>query len=268
MPAVRRGHGTRPSCLTNDAPNPRPLPTGLHHPPHPPPPLPPLLPRSGRLAACCDSLGRILLVDTRQALIVRMLKGYREAQVAWLACSGSRGRLGRQRSLPPRGPRGGSATSLDSSSTLGGSTADLAALEQQQAQHAWHARQGGAEAAGDAERQQHAQQQALPAGQAASQQREQEGQQPGLQHGCRHLLVTYAPRRAALEVWEPQSVTRLASVQCSVAQGLLLQQPARRAAVGTGAAAAAAQHTCNRCMLLDAASLTLTDLTDLLTAAL
>ncbi|GAB4818165.1 hypothetical protein N2152v2_005211 [Parachlorella kessleri] len=38
----------------------------------------------GTLAACCDNLGRVLLVDTAATLVIRMLKGYRDAQVAWL----------------------------------------------------------------------------------------------------------------------------------------------------------------------------------------
>ena len=37
--------------------------------------------RSGTLAACCDSLGRVTLVDTAGTLVLRMLKGYRDAQV-------------------------------------------------------------------------------------------------------------------------------------------------------------------------------------------
>ncbi|KAL4433989.1 hypothetical protein ABPG75_000430 [Micractinium tetrahymenae] len=231
----------------------------------------------GRLAACCDSLGRILLVDTQQTLVARMLKGYREAQVAWLVCSGGGGRgwLPRQRSLPPRGLCGGSAASLESYSSVGGSAADLAAVEQQgQREVQQAARQQGAGTAREeeddeqqgVEEQQRRQQQGAPAGQAGSLQRlgclADEGQ-----HVCRHLLVTFAPRRAAVEVWEPQTMTRLASVQCKVTQGLLLQQPARRVAAGS-AAGTAAQHACNRCMLLDVASLMLTDLTDTLTAAL
>lgn len=234
-------------------------------------PRPPL-PRSGRLAACCDSLGRILLVDTQQTLVVRMLKGYREAQVAWLVCSGSGVGLGQPRSLPPRGLQGGSDASLESLGSLGGSAADLAALEQherQQARQAWQACGGTAEG----EQQQQQQQPVSPAEVAALQQREREvrrleGQDEQRHSACRHLLVTYAPRRAAVEVWEPRTLTRLASVRCSVAQGLLLQQPARRASGGSVAAPAAARHACNRCFLLDGASLTLTDLTDTLTAAL
>jgi Rab3 GTPase-activating protein regulatory subunit N-terminus len=36
-----------------------------------------------RWAACCDSLGRVLLVDVCSCVVLKMLKGYREAQAAW-----------------------------------------------------------------------------------------------------------------------------------------------------------------------------------------
>lgn len=38
----------------------------------------------GRWAACCDSLGRVLIVDIEQTILLRMFKGYRRAQVVWL----------------------------------------------------------------------------------------------------------------------------------------------------------------------------------------
>lgn len=40
--------------------------------------------RSGTWAACCDSLGRILIVSVRDGCIFKMLKGYRDCQVAWI----------------------------------------------------------------------------------------------------------------------------------------------------------------------------------------
>ncbi|ETL92183.1 hypothetical protein L917_09464 [Phytophthora nicotianae] len=39
---------------------------------------------TGRLAAVSDTLGRILLVDTARMLVVRMWKGYRNAQCGWM----------------------------------------------------------------------------------------------------------------------------------------------------------------------------------------
>ncbi|KAF4031109.1 Rab3 GTPase-activating protein regulatory subunit [Phytophthora infestans] len=39
---------------------------------------------TGRLAAVSDTLGRILLVDTARMLVIRMWKGYRNAQVGWM----------------------------------------------------------------------------------------------------------------------------------------------------------------------------------------
>ena len=36
-----------------------------------------------RWAACCDSLGRIMIVDVVSCVVLHLLKGYREAQVAW-----------------------------------------------------------------------------------------------------------------------------------------------------------------------------------------
>ncbi|XP_056636903.1 rab3 GTPase-activating protein non-catalytic subunit [Diorhabda sublineata] len=37
-----------------------------------------------RLAAVCDSLGRILLIDTFKGIVIRMFKGYREAQCSFI----------------------------------------------------------------------------------------------------------------------------------------------------------------------------------------
>lgn len=39
------------------------------------------------LAAVSDSLGRVSIVDTNRMTILRMVKGMREAQVAWLRSS-------------------------------------------------------------------------------------------------------------------------------------------------------------------------------------
>ncbi|CAH0519120.1 unnamed protein product [Peronospora belbahrii] len=39
---------------------------------------------TGRLAAVSDTLGRILLVDTSQMIVIRMWKGYRNAQCGWM----------------------------------------------------------------------------------------------------------------------------------------------------------------------------------------
>lgn len=37
-----------------------------------------------RWAACCDVLGRVLVVDVAKCMVLQMLKGYREAQAAWM----------------------------------------------------------------------------------------------------------------------------------------------------------------------------------------
>jgi hypothetical protein len=42
-----------------------------------------------RWAACCDSLGRVLLIDVASCVVLKMLKGYREAQAAWFIPSSS-----------------------------------------------------------------------------------------------------------------------------------------------------------------------------------
>jgi hypothetical protein len=36
-----------------------------------------------RWGACCDSLGRVLLIDIASCIVLKMLKGYREAQAVW-----------------------------------------------------------------------------------------------------------------------------------------------------------------------------------------
>ncbi|KAL4538175.1 hypothetical protein Ndes2526B_g05344 [Nannochloris sp. 'desiccata'] len=36
-----------------------------------------------RWATCCDSLGRVLLIDVASCIVLKMLKGYREAQAVW-----------------------------------------------------------------------------------------------------------------------------------------------------------------------------------------
>ena len=44
-------------------------------------------PLCGHYAVCTDSLGRVLLLETEQLLLVRLWKGYREAKTAWLVYS-------------------------------------------------------------------------------------------------------------------------------------------------------------------------------------
>jgi hypothetical protein len=43
---------------------------------------------TGHLAATCDSLGRVALLDAQNLLMVKLWKGYRDAQLAWLLSSG------------------------------------------------------------------------------------------------------------------------------------------------------------------------------------
>ncbi|EFN57078.1 hypothetical protein CHLNCDRAFT_143843 [Chlorella variabilis] len=243
---------------------------------------------TGGWAACCDSLGRVMLVDTAATLVVRMLKGYREAQVAWLVCgSGSRGGGGAGASVGNGlAPLGGSSSSLASlgSSVAGSSVADLASPPrlprqrqeerrrqeeeqqevQQQQQHQHHQQQlepgdePEAPAAGSGSPQPQPQQQAQA--QAAAQPFPDAAAGQRFPRGG-HLLVVYAPRRGVVELWEPQSLTRVGSVRCPAQLGLLLQQPTRRDSGPGSAAGPAAPFPPNRCLLLDAAALTLHDLT-------
>lgn len=39
-------------------------------------------------AACCDTLGRVMVIDMRLRCVVKMIKGYRECHLAWSAVSG------------------------------------------------------------------------------------------------------------------------------------------------------------------------------------
>ncbi|UPR03097.1 Rab3 GTPase-activating protein non-catalytic subunit domain-containing protein [Chloropicon primus] len=41
------------------------------------------------LVACCDALGRVLVLDAANFLVSRVFKGYRDAQTAWLWCEGT-----------------------------------------------------------------------------------------------------------------------------------------------------------------------------------
>jgi hypothetical protein len=46
---------------------------------------------SSAWAACCDTLGRVLIIDLRDQYIFKMLKGYRDCQLAWV-CGKSPGK--------------------------------------------------------------------------------------------------------------------------------------------------------------------------------
>ena len=48
-------------------------------------------PLAGHYAVCADSLGRVLLLETDHLLLVRMWKGYREAQTAWMVTDNGAG---------------------------------------------------------------------------------------------------------------------------------------------------------------------------------
>jgi hypothetical protein len=43
-------------------------------------------PLDGRLMACCDNLGRVLLIDLESKQVVRVWKGFREAECKWFQC--------------------------------------------------------------------------------------------------------------------------------------------------------------------------------------
>lgn len=253
----------------------------------------------------------MLLVDATSTLILRMLKGYRDAQVAWLVspAGGSIGSSG-QGTWAARRLHGGSSSSLGGSSSVAGSlsvrssAADLAALQPQaeweegwgqedasERQSTGSADAGEAAAAVGEEQQQQGAGQQPPlrpppqqAGAAAaggSPERQQpppalrspaqqgtaaEAPRPAVLPGS-PLLVIYAPRRAVVELWEPHSLSRLGSVACSTQLGLLLAQPARRQH-SSGGGAGCGRPAPNRCMLLDACTLTLTDLTDVLLSSM
>lgn len=62
----------------------------------------------GTWASCCDSLGRILLVDTSSMVVVRVMKGYRDAQAVWMVgSSGEEKKWGRLLLLVIYAPRRG-----------------------------------------------------------------------------------------------------------------------------------------------------------------
>ena len=212
--------------------------------------------------------------------IVRMLKGYRDAQVAWLVCGPPSGGGGTAAGAAAAAVTGGGgwAAHFGSTSSLGsldrsapvslqGSAADLAALAQDRSPgtggHATPASASSPEqrAAGGGTSSP-APGVAPAAAAAADEQAEQRRHHRGT------LLVTHAPRRGLVELWEPHSLTRLGSLHCGSQPALLLQQPARRAGGGAGGrsgdrsgGSASGGPTPNRVLLLDAASLQLTDLT-------
>jgi hypothetical protein len=43
-------------------------------------------PLDGRLMACCDNLGRVLLIDLESKQVIRVWKGFREAECKWFQC--------------------------------------------------------------------------------------------------------------------------------------------------------------------------------------
>ncbi len=42
----------------------------------------------GEWAACCDTLGRVIVIDIRQRSVVKMIKGYRDCHLAWSVRNG------------------------------------------------------------------------------------------------------------------------------------------------------------------------------------
>ena len=136
----------------------------------------PCPPCSSRWAACCDTLGRVLLADVASCVVLRMLKGYRDALAAWLV------------------PCGG--------------------------EH-----------------------------------------EPA-------LLVVFAPRRGAVELWRARAGVRIGSIPTATQRAMLLTQPALPVAPEAGKASAPSwrAHHPNACWLLDLETLELTDLTPALTA--
>ena len=69
---------------------------------------------------------------------------------------------------------------------------------------------------------------------AAAERQEQGQQQQGQQGAQQAYVVVYAPRRAAVELWEPASGRRVAAARYPSPHGLLLQMPAWRAGRAAG----------------------------------
>lgn len=186
-----------------------------------------------------------------------MLKGYRDAQVAWLVCSGGGseagggGSGGGGSSGGAWAPRLGSSSSLGEGSVGGGSlrssAADLAGLQHQH-QEEDEEEEASSDQGGAPEGQQQQQTQAQA----------QESGKPAVPPGGL-LLVAYAPRRAAVELWEPHSLSRVGSMRCATQLGLLLQQPAQQRAAGVGGGSG--RPAPNKLLLLDASSCAVADLT-------
>eukprot|EP00887_Chlorella_sp_A99_P003630 scaffold7.g3630.t1 len=177
---------------------------------------------SSRWAACCDNLGRVLLVDAASTLVLRVLKGYRSAQAAWLVVPGRR-----TSARTPAHSAAGSATSLGGGSEGGAASGEEGRQQQEQLRQ-----------------QQQQEQEQLEQQQEKLELAEEEEE--------RLFLVIYAPRRAALEVWQPGAGRRVGSLPCAAQHGLL---------VGQSLACEAGS-----CWLLDLEALTLADLTPQLAA--
>lgn len=135
---------------------------------------------SSRWAACCDTLGRVLLVDVGACMVLRIFKGYRDAQAAWIVS-------------PPL-----------SDTTYSNQISSPEAL-----------------------------------------------------------LVLFAPKRGAVELWRAHAGVKLGSVPVATQRGLLLQQPALPV-VPSGAEQRGPgwkEHRPNACWLLDLEALELVELT-------
>lgn len=301
---------------------------------------------SGTLAACCDNLGRVLLVDMLATVVLRMLKGYRGAQVAWLV--GPAGLLqqrGRQRPAAQGGiaaggqpgmqPAGEPVTQGPAAAQQGQqqrpesgeeegdegaqSDAELRSWAVPWSMEDWEDKwsdsetdaspsrlpqqaalgnegndgqaasatapgtgvqtrqssQGDAQQLADEENQEASSQSSLSGisgsdGSSSSSRLDASAAQPaqrqqGQQQEQELYVVVYAPRRAAVELWQPHSGRRVAAIRYHSQRGVLLQQPVWRArqagpAVGQSAVGAGQLYEPNAVCMLDLESLQLVDL--------
>jgi len=74
------------------------------------------------------------------------------------------------------------------------------------------------------------------------------------------LLVVFAPKRGAVELWRAHAGVRIGLVPTRTHKGVLMQQPALPAAMGAGLGGAWRRYQPNACHLLDLESLDFVDL--------
>lgn len=180
---------------------------------------------SCRWAACCDSLGRVLVVDAADGVLIRLFKGYRDAQTAWLVTSSS--------------ISSSSAIEVEAIMEIGGTTSQPPKDNNDQLQP---------------------NEQSFD--EAVLLEKEENKQQPSSYQKGGKYLVIYAPLRRVVEVWDPFQGHRIGALPAMPRHGLLLQQPAVPVRGGgyrvdTGRKK---EYAANTCWMLDIEALELVDL--------